>query len=179
MYLQSTKAEHLVAGLARSLPANLAKPGALQPWAAENGDFCVVALCFDFASSNVLAYKHFAHTTALEGSRIFLHGEWCATHCIHLVKASCITASHLASMLYSVSRLMTLNRTVDGLRSAFREHVRRSLELRQGPPPPPDETLRADIVYIMGIDEEDGEPGGFQDQARGRPSASYSAIMDM
>lgn len=154
MFLSSTGAQHILEGLARAGPVDMTDPEVLKEWVRRQKDIILGTYCFDFASSNVACFRTLAASVeALGASPVLVHGERCATHCVHLVKAHCIATSSLAGMLYSVSKLVGASRTVDGMVRGVALHVRQALEIRYGEPPPADELLDA-LLSLMGLDED-------------------------
>lgn len=116
-FMAGTSHKFLIEALGRSLPVDLSAEGALGPWVQKQTDHCVITLCFDFASSNVAAFKYYVAVAEATTTNkpIMIHGERCATHCVHLVKAHCIAMSQVAGVLYSVNKLLVSNKVVDGL----------------------------------------------------------------
>lgn len=155
MFMLGTTRGHLVEGLRRILPIDLSEKESLCEWAGQVSGKIVVTLRFDYASSNVSLYKTYAAVVESMERPVHLHGERCLTHCIHLVKASCIASAELAGMLYSLSKLFAHNRTVNGLCQSFTAHVRNNLHIKIGQPPPADD-LRGAIVEVLGIDGDFG-----------------------
>lgn len=177
LFLSNTSHPFLLEGLGRALPANLMAPNSLDV-CLSNGTVFVVSLTFDFASSNVASFAQLVRSAESQaGKPLMLHGERCATHCIHLVKARCVAASQLAGMLYSVSKVMKLNRTIDGLRQEFAAQVRNCLEFRIGEPPANDAFQKA-LLEVLGID---GDMSMFQaDSPAGRKlTAWYTDVEKM
>lgn len=134
-FVTSTGHAYLLKALSRSMPVALGSPRDVEEFLRCGEEPFVASMCFDFAASNVRAFATMVQATSGHLDRLFLHGERCATHCIHLVKSSCIAATKLAGMLYSVSKVLRLNRSVDGLRHSLAAHIRVRLEFRQGQPP--------------------------------------------
>lgn len=92
---------------------------------------------------------------------VMIHGERCATHCVHLVKAHCIAVAQVAGVLYSMSKLLVSNRVVDGLAKNFASSVAASLEHRKVAAPPINDLMEAvQKIMAMGGDlawVEDGK----------------------
>lgn len=151
LFLPSTSSADVIEGLRRTLPADLTDPESIGTWHQSPQDKVVVTLCFDFAASNVAAMKRLVASLEESASPVCLHGERCATHCIHLVKAHCIATAELAGVLYSISKLMGNSRTTDNLCKGIVAHVRSSIQYRLGQPPPVTE-LHEVALSLLGID---------------------------
>lgn len=177
MYLTSTAASHLLGGLSRTLPIDMTDPAKFADWSCRPGDYFLVTLCFDAASSNLAAVRQIAHAIQAARGLVLFHGERCATHCIHLVKARCIVASSSAGMLYSVSKLLGHNRVVDELCRGIAAHLRANLDCRHGPAPPNDD-LRDAMVQMLGVDDESSLMGRDFGSAK-RPTAWFSDVLSM
>lgn len=178
LFLTSTAHKYLIEGLARVLPVDLTDIAKVNRWTSGEKSRCVVVtLCFDFASSNVATFRSITAGLENADSPLLLHGERCATHCIHLVKARCIAASDFAGVLYSVSKLMVSNRVVDGLSANIIGLVSGSLEYRFGEPPSVSGLLDG-VATIMGIDGNLGMAyGAGGGSAKRKPW--YEAVQNM
>lgn len=144
LFLEAATKPHLVEGLARTMPFDLTDLRDAGPLFEDGKTIVVVSLTFDYAASNVASFRHLASCAASEG-RLLLHGERCATHCIH--KAHCISAAQMAGAL-------TISRNVDALAVGIAAHVRRSLDIRVGQPDQPSSMaeLQEAVLQVLGID---------------------------
>lgn len=176
LFLTKTSMPFIMEGACRTWPIDLCSEASVAQWTPDDKTVCLVTLCFDFASSNVSTLKCLVAASADSDRPVLLHGERCATHCVHLVKAHCIATSQLAGVLYSISKLMKTNRVADGLSSTFREHVRVRLEVRLGQPPELDSLIAA-TRQVLGIDGDFSllEAGGAAPQL----IAWFRSVMDM
>lgn len=152
--MTSTSKDFILEALAKVAPLDIRSAESVAQWAQHEGTKAIVCLTFGYAASNVASFLHLASLLEESSQPLLLHGERCATHCVHLVKAHCVAASRLARMLYSASRLVAGNRTVDGLREGIFAHVRLHLEIRVGRPPNND-SLRHAPQTILGTDGDD------------------------
>lgn len=99
LFLTSTNKDSILEGLARSMPVDLTNTSEADKWCDRPNTFAVATLCFDFASSNVAALRHLGYQLEQNQSAFMCHGERCATHCVHLVKAGSLAASQLSGIL--------------------------------------------------------------------------------
>lgn len=177
LFLTSKNKDCILEGFARSMPVNVMKPEEASTWCRGPNNFFVATFCFDFAPSNLAAFRHMGHQLEEGHSAFLIHGERCATHCVHLVKSGCLSASQLSGMLYSISKLVTGNRVVNGLRHAIFEHVRGRLSLRTGPPPS-NNWLKSAIVQVLGIDD-DLSMMHFDSGGTRKPTTWFRLVEDM
>lgn len=151
LVLERTDAAHLIEGLLRVVPCNLSDKAARKNWCT-NALAVIGTFCFDSASSNLLTMRLLIGF--LEGSSlpVLIHGERCSVHQMHIVKASCLVLTKLASMLYCVSKVLKLSRTLSGLRDMIFQVVSRRLVVRYGQQAPDVADLRDAALAIFGVD---------------------------
>jgi hypothetical protein len=144
---------YILEGLARSLPVQLESEESINTW-AQGVLACVASACFDSASGNIAAMSCLVDVCTRPSSKLCLHLERCATHQIHIIKASCCAMVNLASMLYSISKVLRVSRTLNALRNNIYNTVKSSFVVRYGEAPSIT-GLRKAVMQIMGIDGDE------------------------
>jgi hypothetical protein len=116
--------------------------------------FTIICFAFDMASSNVTGCgKIHGAVSNHNFPGLALHAERCLTHQLHIVKAACLSLSHIAPMMYSLSRIIAKDASLRGLEGATRINIRNNLLVRYSPDDPPKQQDLFDIVmYVCGID---------------------------
>ena len=161
MWLAETKHQFLLLGLLQVLPYK---------WSdfASMAELCsgslitIICMCFDFASSNVTGFGRILgslEAAPASCASMLLHGERCLVHQLHIVKSSCLSLSKGASMLYSVSRILTSNHSASGLADAIKQQVRSRFAVRHSAPPSNDALLEV-FRHTCCLDGDDSEGFG-------------------
>ena len=153
-FLRSVKHGEVLEGLRRCSPVALHDRRSVAD-IGRGAEMAVLTLSFDAGSSNLLGYRcMIAAVEAADVDKTFCHGERCATHCFHTVKAKCIKNSQLDSVLFSVGKIIQHNRSSAAFCQGFIDQVKANHEVRyyEGAKPQGDKRLEEALEHIIAID---------------------------
>lgn len=98
-FLHSASADVILEVLLRGYPLPLENRLDLSK-TTSGFDVVLLVFGFDSASANLKAFKHLANLVENSGlERLIIHGEPCAMHQVHIVKARCVDVAGTAAML--------------------------------------------------------------------------------
>ena len=153
LILQKTSHAFILEGLLRTCPIDLSDREAMKAWSAHAS--CTVGIfCFDSASSNLVTMRFLSAFAERSGCRFLLHGERCSTHQLHMIKSASISLTKLAGMLYCISKVAQISRTIDGIRTNFIQLIRGKMVVRYEQPPDTG-PLAAAALEILCMDGDD------------------------
>lgn len=137
-FLPKNNMNFILHGLLTSFPLPLESPDKLKPLVDPFG-LVWQHLGFDSAQANIALYKFLLDLAEEQPPHVVLHGEPCAMHQVHLVKASAVDVGGMAAMLYSSSKLLRLNSTLNGVRDSIHDLLLRRISIVYEVAPPVNE----------------------------------------
>ena len=156
-FLSTTKHGDILEGLRRTLPVDLTSKDSVLSF-GKNATICIFTMTYDSASSNLAALRCFNATVSSAGSDYYLlHGERCAAHMFHAVKAKTITRCGFDGAIFSMSKIVKHGKSMQGWLQCLHALVEKKMRVRfydGAVPPLVSPLLLAAAREILGIMED-------------------------
>ena len=155
-FLSSTKWSAILDALERVMPFKMSSVQSILEF-ARGAFLTMLLLAFDFAASNVASYcrilGYFEKLFETSNVAIVVHGERCLVHQVHIVKSAALLLKNVASVLFSLSGILTSDRALSSMCASIRGHVASRMVVKVGDPPDHSPLLSA-IKQILCIDDD-------------------------
>lgn len=154
MFLARGGADSLLEALLRNFPVDMKVDEPLRSEASAFGFVCLF-FAIDSAGANLSAMAWLQDRLMRHApANVALHYEPCAAHQTHIVKTRCIDIAGLAGTLYSSSKLLRINSSLNGIRDSIHDILDSRLDIifAPGPETIDDHQFMAMCVSIFGCD---------------------------
>jgi len=155
-FLTKGTADCLVEGFLRVFPFRLDSQSGLSAL-GNSHSFAFLAVGMDSAAANLSAMTWVMDVVMNDGKEsIALHIEPCASHQTHIVKTRAIDIAGLAATMYSSSKLLRLNTSMNGVRDGIFEIMGRTLDVfhQVGPASEAETELFRVAQLVFGLDQD-------------------------
>lgn len=134
-YLTKSNANCLLQGVLRSYPIDLESP---QTFRELGTLFCFVWLAWsvDSAAANLSAMRWVMDIVMNDAPpNVGMHCQACCSHQVHILKTKCVDIAGIAGNLYSTSKLLRLNSSLNGVRDGLHDCLAKDMDLVFEPGP--------------------------------------------